>query len=297
VTPLREPAPGKVNVCLFLGGTRADGRHQLVPVFESVSLADELVVQTLDEGPDQVVCEAVTGPNLVADALRGLRARGWEGPPLRIEIAKRIPVAAGMGGGSADAAAALRAAHSISPIAAGALMELAAELGADVPGQLEPGVALGTGAGERVQARAPLAAHALAVVPLDVALSTADVYAAADRLALGRDPDELAQRLGELDRALVPGARPARSLLVNDLEEAAVSLCPQVAHALDALRAAGAEEAMVCGSGPTTIGFYWGDDAAALAAGAVETLAARFPRATPVVPVPSPTSGTIRGSR
>src|ERR1700680_4715174 len=87
-------APGKVNLCLFLGPLREDGRHELVTLLESVSLADELTLES-DAEHDCVVCPGVEGPNLVADALAGLRARGWDAPPVRIEIVKRIPVAAG----------------------------------------------------------------------------------------------------------------------------------------------------------------------------------------------------------
>ena len=122
---MRELAPGKVNLCLFLGGVRDDGRHELVTLIESVSLSDELTMSESDA--DRVVCPGVEGPNLVSAALAGLRARGWAGPPVRIEVRKRIPVAAGMGGGSADAAAVMRLARELSPIPDAALQDLAAE--------------------------------------------------------------------------------------------------------------------------------------------------------------------------
>ncbi|MGN6167650.1 MAG: 4-(cytidine 5'-diphospho)-2-C-methyl-D-erythritol kinase, partial [Solirubrobacteraceae bacterium] len=92
-------APGKVNLCLFLGPTRPDGRHELVTLFESVSLADELSVSVRPRPPDAVRCGDLDGPNLAAVALERLRARGWEGPALDVELTKQIPVAAGMGGG------------------------------------------------------------------------------------------------------------------------------------------------------------------------------------------------------
>ena len=101
-----ERAPAKVNLCLFLGPTRADGRHELVTLFESVSLADELEIGRRGAGRGGV--PGVAGPNLVSDALWALREAGWDAPPVRVEITKRIPVAAGLGGGSADAAAVLR---------------------------------------------------------------------------------------------------------------------------------------------------------------------------------------------
>ena len=99
-------APAKLNLCLFLGPRREDGLHELCSLFEPLALADSIEVSEAER--DEVVCAGVEGENLAARALAGLRERGWERAPLRIEIEKRIPVAAGLGGGSADAAAVLR---------------------------------------------------------------------------------------------------------------------------------------------------------------------------------------------
>jgi 4-diphosphocytidyl-2-C-methyl-D-erythritol kinase len=284
---IRALAPGKVNLCLFVGGTRSDGRHELVTVFESVSLADELVLETLPGGSDEVVSPGVQGPNLVEDVLSGLRARGWSAPPVRVEVDKRVPVAAGMGGGSADAAATLRMAQLVDHVSAEAVEELAASLGADVPSQLEPGVALGTAAGDVVESRPALAPHAFVLVPLPYELSTAAVYAEADRLGLPRDPADLQARVDELRAALEPGARLADPLLVNDLEPAAVSLRDEISDALDAVREAGVDRVFVCGSGPTVCGLCWGEDGSERADAAASGLADRFPRATAVLPVDS----------
>jgi 4-diphosphocytidyl-2-C-methyl-D-erythritol kinase len=284
---LHALAPGKINLALFLGATRADGRHRLVTLFESVSLADELTLAELaqDAGADQVLCPGVDGENLVAAALRGLRERGWEAPPVRVEIVKRIPVAAGMGGGSADAAAALRLASALSPGRPQEVAALAAELGADVPSQLAPGLVVGTGAGEVVEPFEPLAEHAVVIVPLPHALSTAAVYGEADRLGLGRGDAELDSAYARLLKALRPGARLDTELIVNDLAPAALSLCPPIADALDALRASGAEQALVCGSGPTAAGLFWGTDAQERAAAAARALNGPFPGATATHPV------------
>jgi 4-diphosphocytidyl-2-C-methyl-D-erythritol kinase len=302
---LRALAPGKVNLCLFLGGLRADGRHELVTLFESVSLADELVLSTVGGGggeglgagpgpgpgpgpgggPDEVVCPGVEGPNLVSLALQALRADGWAGPPVRIEIRKHVPVAAGMGGGSADAAAALRLAQQLGRINDGQLAELASELGADVPSQLAPGLVLGTGAGDVVERQPPLAPHALVILPLPFELSTPEVYGEADRLGLARTAGELASRYEQLAATLAPGTALPVELLVNDLEPAARSLCPAIDKALQALRDVGAAAAFVCGSGPTSAGVYWGPDAPERAAAAATVLAARFPNAIAVSPV------------
>jgi 4-diphosphocytidyl-2-C-methyl-D-erythritol kinase len=283
---LTTVAPGKVNLCLFLGGTRDDGRHELVTVFESVSLADDV---TLSEapGPDDVVeCDGVDGPNLALDALRALRARGWEAPPLRVKIVKRIPVAAGMGGGSSDAAATLTLAARLAPLSDDVRREVAASLGADVPAQLEPGVSLGTGAGEIVEPLERPRPHAFVIVPLPFALSTADVYREADRLGLPRDAGFLREQYDALIGVLEGGsARLDRSLIVNDLEPAALSLCPVIGSALDAARAAGGEEVFVCGSGPTVAGLFWGTDGASRAAVAARSLCDQFPGAVAASPV------------
>lgn len=284
---MRELAFGKVNLCLFVGPAREDGRHELVTLYESISLCDELSLT--ESGADEVVCPGVNGPNLVSAALDGLRTRGWDGPAVRIEIRKRIPVAAGLGGGSADAAAALRLAQQLAPVPDELVRGLAAELGADVPSQLHPGLSLGTGAGELIEPFPPLAPHAFVIVPSEHRLSTAAVYAEADRLGLPRPSLD-----GFRDRLLAADARLPAELLLNDLEPAAVSLCPAVGRELDALRAAGVDRAMVCGSGPTVAGLCWGEDAA----GRVESICAQLGSPSiAAVPVSSPASGTIGAQR
>lgn len=287
---LRELAPAKVNLCLFLGGTRPeDGRHELVTLFESISLADELELATAPEATcDEVVCPGVEGPNLVSDALSALREARWAAPPVRVEITKRIPVAAGLGGGSADAAAALRLAHAVEPLAPGLAERIARALGADVPSQLTPGVSIGTGAGAQIEPRPPMAPHAFVLVPQPFELSTADVYREADRLGLPREPLDLAERLDAVKAAASPGARLPNALAMNDLGRAALSLAPQIADVLGALRDAGAEQILICGSGPTSAGLFWGEDAEQRAAAAVASLP--LPA---IVAVPSPPSVTM----
>jgi 4-diphosphocytidyl-2-C-methyl-D-erythritol kinase len=245
-------APAKLNLCLFLGPRREDGLHELCSLFEPLALADAIEVSEAER--DEVVCEGVEGENLAARALAGLRERGWDREPLRIEIAKRIPVAAGLGGGSADAAAVLR-------LAAGEVSELeeqAAALGADVPSQLEPALALVRGAGERVARLPEPAPHVAVLLPGGGGLATADVFAEADRLDLGRSADELEALSLRLLTAAGAGASPLEyaELLENDLEEAACGLRPDVGRALAALRAAGAPLALMSGSGPTAFGLF-----------------------------------------
>jgi 4-diphosphocytidyl-2-C-methyl-D-erythritol kinase len=259
-------APAKLNLCLYLGARRDDGLHQLCSLFEPLALADLIDVGEAER--DEVVCNGVEGENLATGALVALRERGWGSPPLRVEIEKRIPVAAGLGGGSADAAAVLR-------LAAGEVAELeqiAAGLGADVPSQLSPALALVRGAGERLERLPKPATHAVVLLPDGGGLSTADVFAEADRLGLGRGDDELDELAQRLRLAAGAGASPLAypELLVNDLEPAARSLRPEIGIALDALREAGAPQALLTGSGPTAFGLFETLAAAQEAAGALD---------------------------
>jgi 4-diphosphocytidyl-2-C-methyl-D-erythritol kinase len=267
--PARVLAPAKVNLGLFLGPAREqDGRHELVTVMQSISLADELSLEHAPAGVehDEVVCPGVPGApgeNLAARALAAFRtATGWNAPPLRLKIVKRIPVAAGLGGGSADAAGALRLARHASGLGDddALLRELGAALGADVPAQIAPGRWLAGGAGELLEALPDPnpASFGLLVLPAVGGLSTAAVYAEADRLGLGRSTEALEQRRSALRRALELSASvpAARELLENDLAPAAISLCPEIAAVLSEARDAGAEIALVSGSGPTVLGLF-----------------------------------------
>jgi 4-diphosphocytidyl-2-C-methyl-D-erythritol kinase len=193
---------------------------------------------------------------------------------VRIEVEKRIPVAAGLGGGSADAAAVLRLARGA--LAEEELLRIAAGLGADVPSQLEPGFALVGGAGEVVTPLPEPEPFAAVLLPDPAGLSTPDVYAEADRLGLGRTRAELAELRGRLLGAAAAGASPLSygELLVNDLAGAAISLRPSIGEALAALEGEGAELALVTGSGPTAVGLF-ADGAAAAEAGEALNAAGR----------------------
>jgi|SRR6187399_122817 len=257
-------APAKLNLCLYLGARRDDGLHELCSLFEPLALADRITLPTLTTPGggqsrmgaelDEVICPGVEGENLVTRALAALRERGWRRPPLRVEIEKHIPVAAGLGGGSADAAAILRLA--VGEVAG--VDEIARGLGADVPSQLRPALALVRGAGERVERLPEPASHAVVLLPGGGGLATAAVFDEADRLGLGRTAEELDELEVGLRAAAGAGASPLAfpELLVNDLEPAACSLRPDIGDALDALRAAGAPRALLTGSGPTAFGLF-----------------------------------------
>jgi 4-diphosphocytidyl-2-C-methyl-D-erythritol kinase len=260
-------APAKLNLGLYLGRRRPDGLHELCSLFEPLALADLLRIEEAER--DEVICPGVEGENLATRALAALRERGWDAPPLRIEIEKRTPVAAGLGGGSADAAAVLRLASGrfwshddkkrpLRPGVVADLSAIAVELGADVPSQLRPALALVQGAGEKVEPLPAPTEHAALLLPSGGGLSTKDVFDEADRLGLGRVPAELEEIAPRLRAAAGAGASPLAyvDLLVNDLEPAAVSLRPDIGDALDALRSTGAPAVFLSGSGPTAVALF-----------------------------------------
>ena len=308
---LRALAPAKVNLGLVVGPLRPhDRRHEIATVMQSISLADEVILRpgAGAAGEDELLCPGVPGApadNLAAAALRAFRAAtGWSAPALRVEIDKRIPVAAGLAGGSADAAAVLRLAHAASGLGdAELLRELAAGLGADVPAQVAPGRWLASGAGERLERLPdPAPALELLVLPLAAALTSAEVYAQADRLCPGRPAQALAERGAELRAALDTGqALPADTrLLENDLQAAAIELCPHIGEAIAEARAAGARLAIVSGSGPTVLALFAGEPGGAPLRRATRALSGRVPAANRVCSVseayaaPAPLEGVGR---
>ena len=276
-TPNRAPAPAKLNLALVVGPVRGDGKHEVVTVMAPLELADDIDL----DSAEALSVEGYAGDTLVRGALLALASAAGTDGRWRVTIEKRIPVAAGLGGGSADAGAVLRlAADEVD-----GLPELAAELGADVPSQLDPALALVGGAGEVVEPLSPPRHFGVVLIAADDGLSTAEVYVEADRLGLGRDPEELDSIAGELREAAGQGASPLEyhELLVNDLAHAALSLRPAIGGALTALKDAGAEVALVTGSGPTAFGVF--DDIAAADAAAGQ-LAPRFAGAIVAGPDP-----------
>ena len=266
---LRELAYAKLNLILHVGPRRPDGLHPIASLFASIDLADEVTAEPLEHGDDIVECPGVPGDNLAARALTEFRSRaGRRLPPLRLAIDKRIPVAAGLGGGSADAAAALRIANELSGGALGEeeLLRLAADLGSDVPSQLDPRHALVQGTGERVEP-VELPPFGAVVLPDQQGLLTADVYAELDRVDAVREPldPEPLRRL----EATATSAKDLAVALDNDLQAAALSLRPELGERLELLLADGALGAAVSGSGPTCFGLFEDRTAAERAAAAI----------------------------
>ena len=289
MTELRSPARAKINLCLFVGPTRPDGRHDIVTLMDSLDLCDDVSLQLGPPGlrADEVVCPGVSGPNLAAQALAAFREHtGWDGPPVRLRIAKRIPVAGGMAGGSADAAAALRlAAEAAGGVDRRLLEEIAADLGSDVPSQVRGGLVIATGEGNRLRPLALALEYAVVVLPVQAKLTAAEVYAEADRLGLPRDALGLARSLTRTQAAI--SAETVLDHVHNDLQDAARSLCPAIDDALEAAINAGADHALVSGSGPTVLALFIEVRHRERAATAHETLLAEGRSPAPILTLPA----------
>jgi len=258
--------PAKVNLQLAVGPPRADGYHPLVTVFHAVSLFDEVTVLPAEKTSLSVSGEdAAAVPrdrsNLAWKAASALvQAAGLRGSAVEIRIAKRIPVAAGLAGGSADAAATLLACNELwqTGLSQRDLSELAAGLGSDVPFALMGGTAVGRGRGEQLTPALASGSYHWALAFGHEGLSTAEVYATCDRLRSARAAAADRPEPGEpeLSHPLMAALRsgdPARvgPLLSNDLQPAALSLQPNLRRTLAAGREHGALGAIVSGSGPT----------------------------------------------
>ncbi|MFF3676988.1 4-(cytidine 5'-diphospho)-2-C-methyl-D-erythritol kinase [Streptomyces sp. NPDC002120] len=284
--------PAKVNVQLAVGAARPDGFHDLANVFLAVSLFDEVTATPADtltvtcEGPDadQVPLDRT---NLAARAAEILAARHGIEPAVHLHIAKNIPVAGGMAGGSADGAAALLACDTLwgldTPRAE--LLDICAELGSDVPFSLVGGAALGTGRGELLTPVAAGAFHWVFAVA-DGGLSTPAVFREFDRLTADVVVPE-PEASPALLAALASGdAEALGAALSNDLQAAALSLRPSLADTLAAGTGAGALAALVSGSGPTTAFLVADQETAEKVAAALE--ASGTCRATRVASSPAP---------
>ena len=264
---VRVRAPGKINLFLEVGAVHDDGYHDVATVYQAVSLYEEVVATHDDEFSVRVVDEAgepvpgvpVDDRNLALRAARMVaREIGYLGG-VRLDIRKAVPVAGGMGGGSADAAAALVACDALwgAGLTSLALHEMAARLGADVPFALLGGSAVGTGRGDRLSPALARARFDWVLVPRSTGLSTPAVYAELDRLRAASRPD-IAPEPGvpEVDPTVLAALRSGAvdtlaSGLRNDLQDAACSLEPGLSDVLESAAGAGAVAGIVSGSGPT----------------------------------------------
>lgn len=282
MTGLTARAPAKLNLQLSVGPLRPDGFHDVATVYHAVSLFDEVTVQPASRITVQVEGEGARDVpagrgNLAAQAAIALRRAAGISEGAKIRIRKRIPVAAGLAGGSADAAAALVACNALwaAGLSHADLSDLAASLGSDVPFSLAGGTAIGLGRGERLTPALVSGRYHWVLAIAATGLSTAAVYAEWDRLRAssaagdGHAGDGHAGG-GRVSRSR-PGAGHARpgvshdllaalrsgdpaavgALLSNDLEPAALSLRPQLRRVLAAGKEYGALASMLSGSGPT----------------------------------------------
>lgn len=263
----------KVNLFLRILGPRPDGYHEVETILHGVGLADEIALEPAEDG----VGVAMATPwgdelpfaedNLITRAAEALMEHAGVRRGARIEVTKNIPVGAGLGGGSGNAAGALVALAELWGLELGheALLEIGRSLGADVPYCIEGGTALATGRGDELTRMPPPEELHLVLGISDIPLLTRDVYAAYDELegedGVGSAP-ALTLALGSGDTHEIAG------LIHNDLERAAVALRPELAAKKSALQDAGALAAMVSGSGPTLMGI-------ALEEAHAETVAAR----------------------
>ena len=250
--------PGKVNLYLGVGDRREDGYHELTTVFHAVSLADDITVRAADilslqvhgEGADEVPTDA---RNLAWQAAELMAEHVGRAPDVEITIDKSIPVAGGMAGGSADAAAVLVGINALWELGVPRrdLHAIAARLGSDVPFALHGGTALGTGRGEELAT--VLARNTFHWVLAFGAggLSTAAVYAEIDRLRAAGEPPQLADPEPLLTALSSGDPHELAPLLGNDLQPASLSLEPNLRRTLRAGTEAGALAGIVSGSGPT----------------------------------------------
>jgi 4-diphosphocytidyl-2-C-methyl-D-erythritol kinase len=260
-------APAKVNLQLAVGPARPDGFHSLVTVYHAVSLFDEVTVSPATRTSINVRGEdAATVPadhtNLAWQAALALAAAAGlpdRDAAVHIDISKRIPAAAGLAGGSADAAATLVACNELwqAGLTGAELAEIGARLGSDVPFTLAGGTAVGRGRGEELTTALVSGSYHWALAFSHTGLSTPEVYATCDRLRAARaaDPGTGAGE-PELSTALMTALRSGDATAVgprlsNDLQPAALSLQPDLRRTLAAGREFGALGAIVSGSGPT----------------------------------------------
>jgi len=275
---VRASAPGKINVSMHVGPLRADGYHGVATVYQAVSLIEELTATEADEisvsfsGPIDTSHIPLGDSNLAVRAARAVAAEAGITAGARLEIVKNVPIAGGMGGGSADAAAALVAVDALweTNLGSTTLYRLAAELGADVPFALHGGTAIGLGRGDILTPVLSQGHFEWVLVSSDDGLSTPEVFRRLDQLrdedpALADAVDEQPQVEAEVLHALRNGDALALAHHIHsDLQEPALSLMPALADALAFGESNGALAGIVSGSGPT-LAFLAEDDSAALA--------------------------------
>jgi 4-diphosphocytidyl-2-C-methyl-D-erythritol kinase len=257
-SPVTVRVPAKVNLQLTVGPPRPDGYHDVVSIFQAVSVYDEVTVEPAEGLRVVVVGDAagevpVDGRNLAARAAVRLAERAGVRADVRLVVRKDIPVAGGMAGGSADAAGALVACDALwgTGLRRERLLAIAAELGSDVPFAVVGGTAVGTGRGERLTPALARGRFEWVFAVAAGGLLTPAVYAEIDRLRAGRAIPEGRPSEGLLTALRAGDAEALGRSLRNDLQPAACNLRPQLRMTLSVGEEYGALGAVVSGSGPT----------------------------------------------
>jgi 4-diphosphocytidyl-2-C-methyl-D-erythritol kinase len=275
-------APGKLNLFFEVGGVQADGYHDVASAYQAVSLYEDVWAEPAEDftitiaGSLDVSEVPADDRNLALRAARLLAQKTGHGGGVHLDIHKNVPVAGGMGGGSADAAAALVACDALwaTDVGAAELQRLAARLGADVPFALMGGTAVGTGRGDQLNPALAKGRFDWVIVPADGGLSTPEVYQHLDLLREQSGVGPAPRTIGAIGRA--PAVDPAvlqalragdpvalAERVRNDLQPAALSLRPDLRDILELGERSGALVGMVSGSGPT-LAFLAGDPESAL---------------------------------
>lgn len=260
---MRALAHAKVNLGLRVGRVRNDGFHPLQSIFQSISWSDRLELETSDD-------DGITGwggedvpdgdDNLAWRAVTAVRRAVGSDVAVRLRLEKRIPVAAGLGGGSADAAAALHLAGRVLGADPSHLAALAPELGSDVPFCMRGGTAMVTGRGEIVAPLPALVGFGVALVVPPIELATSQVYHTWDAIGEPTGPEVRGPSLPPVLRDHAP--------LVNDLYRAAAAVAPELDDWRSELEAAWGRPVMMTGSGPTLFAFFVDGEEASAALGA-----------------------------
>jgi 4-diphosphocytidyl-2-C-methyl-D-erythritol kinase len=261
---VRLSAPAKVNLGLRILGCREDGYHLLESLFVPVDLVDRVQIELRDtpslafQVESDVPGVPEDGTNLaVRAALAFLGAAGIE-TGLWLALEKQIPASAGLGGGSSDAAAVLRGLARIYPDALSpqGLRKLALGLGADVPFFLDPKPALVTGVGEEIEPIPGIPAFSLLLAHPGTPLATPDVYRAFDASGASLTPVRAGSTMRRISALRECGDHALAELLENDLEPAAVRLCPRISELREVIEGNGALAVGMSGSGPTVFGIF-----------------------------------------
>ena len=258
-------APGKINVYFRVGALQDDGYHEVASLYQAVSLFEEVTATKADGftlrfgGPIDTTGLPTDDSNLAIRAAKLLAAHTGYAGGVDLTVLKRVPIAGGMGGGSADAAATLLACDELwgTGLGRGGLVALAAELGADVPFALEGGTAVGTGRGDELSPALAKGSFHWVLALSSGGLSTPEVYNMLDqhrddhRGALGQQPEYVKVETAVLQAVRVGDAESLADAMHNDLQAAALRLAPELTELLELGESRGALAGIVSGSGPT----------------------------------------------